>query len=295
MRVIWLSVGLLATFIVVLIALDEPEPDQTLVSPVAAVPDNPFVEEESPAQSSPVNIDLAVLPAAVDKIPQTASEGVASQSNISSAQMEESGILSDQPSAVITKTVSETSSLPAGSAKVATQSLSQSSTPPIVKEVASGDSPLNEVAVEKEAESDASDHKKLGLAMMVLEKENKKNKVAVIVHESNSQTLTEKEIKALYLDRMTRWQDGTRVMLYNLPLGDKIRDKFSTSVLKMSALEADSQETKRRELHINANQVEVKSKNVVVSYVEQHPNAVAYVPLSLVRDKSNVKVILTIP
>ena len=97
------------------------------------------------------------------------------------------------------------------------------------------------------------------------------------------------------MDRLTRWKDGSRVMLYNLPLGDKFREKFSETILEMTALEADTAENKRRELHINANEVEVKAKNIVVSYVEQHPNSVAYVPLSMVRERSSVKVILTIP
>jgi len=64
--------------------------------------------------------------------------------------------------------------------------------------------------------------------------------------------------------------------------------------LNMSALQADEEESIRRDNNAAINPVRVKAKNIVVSYVERNPNAIAYVPLSLIRDKSNVKVIMTL-
>jgi hypothetical protein len=269
MRVIWISVGI---FLVVGIAgyvMFEPEIKESLVASQQAAVENPFVENTKSNESTKSDIDLAVLP--IQPTQQTLpTDG--SSSNAASAQISSSPEQSSQTIDISEKTNKEND-----------QAILIEDTSPTVAGQA-----------ESDAEAD-KEKKKLGPSMLVFEREKKKNKVAVIIHENNSQQLTAKEIKALYLDRLTRWSDGSRVMLYNLPLGDKYRDMFSKSVLKMTALEADKQEIKRRELRIKANDVEVKSKNVVISYVEQHPNAVAYVPLSLVREKSGVKVVFTIP
>jgi len=271
MRVIWISVALSAVFLVALFAFYEPQPNQAQLATgeaaVAAI-DNPFVDEKAHDNTANKQVELAVLP--VEQV------------------------------APANKNAPIDSSIAASPEQALAQSPDTESSPPSVTVAKVGeivasvsDNPVP-IAVEEPKQNEKNE-KKPGLAMIALEKEQQKNKIAVIVHETNPQKLTEKEIKALYLDRLTRWQDGSRVMLYDLPLGDKYRDKFSRSILNMTALEADKQESRRRELRIKGNDVEVKAKNVVVSYVEQHPNAVAYVPLNLVRDKASVKIVLTIP
>lgn len=271
MRVIWISTGLLVAFIVVLVAFYEPEPElHQEASAEASLPVDPFVEEKSDQSGNVDNnvanndIELAVLPTKPDT--QLQDDVAADQIQQVKNQPEKAN--KDQPG-------NEVASTNIVDANVTAENV--------------------ESLVVAKVQEPVKETKKLGPAMVVFEREKNRDKVAVIVHESNTQKLTEKEIKALYLDRLTRWQDGSRVVLFDLPLGDKYRDKFSKSILKMTALEADLQETKRRQLRIKANDVEVKAKNVIVSYVEQNPNAVAYVPLNLVREKSNVKVILTIP
>ena len=261
MRIIWISAGLLLVVIVAGFVMLEPGASSLLPgaqnSSPQAVVENPFVENPSTDNSADTTINLAALPSSPDASPAT-----------------------DSTSPAIDTPVSEEDS-------VATAAVNEPVKTPEPAEKA--------VAVKEQQVVAEKPEKKLGLSMLALEKEKKKNKVAVIVHQNNNHKLSEKEIKALYLDHLTRWRDGSKVMLYNLPLGDKYRDKFSESILKMTALEADEHESKRRQLRIKVNDVEVKAKNVIVSYVEQHPNAVAYVPLNLVREKSNVKVVLTIP
>jgi hypothetical protein len=63
----------------------------------------------------------------------------------------------------------------------------------------------------------------------------------------------------------------------------------------MSALEADAAESQRRGNNLVVNPVQIKAKNIVISYVERDPNAIAYVPLSMVREKSSIKVVMTLP
>ena len=275
MRVVWISVGLLGVFLVALLTFSEPKPEVARVAETnenQSTIESPFVEESSVESPKDKRVELAKLPTTSDSTPVAGVANTVPPNTVNLIEKPEEKT-AEVNSPEIVSPVNVESVAPA--------------------KVASTPEKLETKTTENTQPPETS--KKLGLAMIVLEKERKKNKIAVIVHETNTQELTEKEIKALYLDRMTRWQDGSKVMLFNLPLGDKYRDKFSTSILKMTALEADKQEAKRRELHIKANDVEVKSKNVVVSYVEQNPNAVAYVPLNLVREKSNVKVVLTIP
>lgn len=269
MRVIWISTGLLGVFLVALFAFYEPQPDEgQLANSGPTVIDNPFVEEKVQDDTANKQVELAVLPA--EQVTPSNKNNAPDNSIIASPGQTspQDPEIKSNPSIVNVEKAEEV--------------------------VASVSDNPESIVLEKPKQIEEKG-KKPGLAMIVLEKEQQKNKIAVIVHETNPQKLTEKEIKALYLDRLTRWQDGSRVMLYDLPLGDKYRDKFSRSILNMTALEADKQEARRRELRIKGNDVEVKAKNVVVSYVEQHPNAVAYVPLNLVRDKSSVKIVLTIP
>ncbi len=278
MRVIWISLGLSAVFLVALFAFYEPQQDQALLTAGdPPVINNPFVEEITASGSADKQVDLAVLP--VGQNDASSPANVAENTTLP-ATTSVANVAAEKKETI-------TASLPDNNAN-------QGGAPVVNEPVETGVASSNASVADEPVQKD-KEEKKLGLAMLAFEKEKQKNKVAVIVHETNSQKLTEKEIKALYLDRLTRWQDGSKVMLYDLPLGDKYRDKFSQSVLKMTALEADKQESKRRELRIKANDVEVKAKNVIVSYVEQHPNAVAYVPLNLVREKAGVKIVLTIP
>ena len=274
MRVFWISVGLLAGFLIALFAFVEPQPE---VAPLAVTEqklssDSPFAEDVPVSAEKDSQVQLAVLPAS------TSGSSTDSNTQPPTRNTSGSGVVTPVSVAMADKTKAS-----------ATVAVAPGSTAENAAES------IETIVVDKPQPEQPATVKKPGLSMIVLEKERQKNKIAVIVHETNMQKLTENDIKALYLDRITRWQDGSRVILFNLPLGDKYREKFSETVLKMTALEADKQETKRRELRIKANDVEVKSKNVVVSYVEQHPNAVAYVPLNLVRDRSNVKVVFTIP
>ena len=287
MRVIWISIVLFAALVVAGIWLYEPDAGTAMPAAIEKSLNNPFAEEETAS----TDVELPALPQEPVAVAASnvAGSAVAGSTNAGAALVENS-VASNEP---VQGSVSENlSNKPVLS--------DQPDTPAVVGKVVSNaaeqDSnadPGNETTIGKT--DGETEPPKLGLAMLELQKENNRNKIAVIVHADNPQELTAEEIKAMYMDRLTRWEDGSKVMLYNLPLGDKFREKFSKNILNMTALEADSAELQRRELKINANPVYVKAKNIVVSYVEQNPNAVAYVPLVMVREKSNVKVIMTIP
>ena len=123
----------------------------------------------------------------------------------------------------------------------------------------------------------------------------KSDRVAVIVHINNKKNVTLNDIKNMYMEKLIHWRNGSKISLYNLPLGDKSRERFSKHVLKMTSLKADQMELKRQEDLQSSNPPRVKAKNIIVSYVERDTNAIAYVPLSLIRASAQVKVVMTIP
>ena len=281
MRVIWISIVLFVVLVVAGIGLYEPDNDPVAPAAIEKPLDNPFAEERTASN----DVDLPALPRQSLPVEANITEPQSGAENsVSSIDSIEDSTIDNPPTEPMLPGVSK----PQNAVGEISNNVNTA-----VKTVSSTDS-VNQ-AVLQTTENELANAPKLGLAMLELEKENKRNKVAVIVHQDNPQQLTVEDIKAMYMDRLTRWQDGSKVMLYNLPLGDKFREKFSQNILNMTALQADSEELQRRELNIKVNPVEVKAKNIVISYVEQHPNAVAYVPLVMVREKSNVKVIMTIP
>jgi len=120
-------------------------------------------------------------------------------------------------------------------------------------------------------------------------------KIAIIVNVQNKQDITKAELKNIYMNDITHWRDGSKIALYNLPLGDKWREKFSRGVLNMSALDADRTESNRKSVDNAFSPGYVKAKNIIVSYIERNPHAIAYVPLSAVKKNSQVNVLMTLP
>jgi len=121
------------------------------------------------------------------------------------------------------------------------------------------------------------------------------DKIAIIVHRGNDDTISIADLKNIYLDRITHWDNGANIALYNLPLDDRWREVFSQSILNMSALDAANAESNRAITNKVGNLSHTKKVNLVVSYVARNPNAIAYVPLSMLRENTRVKVVMTLP
>ncbi len=271
MRVIWISVFLFLVVFGISVVLHEPaeNPQEQQPAQEATNAADPFIEDELPNKQ----VELAALPA--EQAQESATSSPELQQHVDAAAVEQlpdqNAIAPSEPDEQVSMLTSEETDADNKASLV----------------------PVNEVGA-PEAES-SPQTKPLGLLARSIEQKKNQNKIAVIVHQQNDQLLTIDEIRAMYMDRITQWQDGSKIMLYNLPLGDRHREKFSKNILNMTALEADEAESQRREHNAAINPVRVKAKNIVVSYVERDPNAIAYVPLSMVREKSNVKVIATLP
>ena len=263
MRVIWISIGIFITVFAIAFGLHDPDADSPFFASEQTKPqiENPFVEGE------PENNQADLTASSENKQQENL------QSNVNQT------LNSQEDVAVFAPSNGAVDSIQKSADGIDNQTLESNID--------------QEPAVVAQSEP-TTQKKQLGLLARSAELRRNANKVAVIVHQENDQPLTEQEIRAMYMDRLTHWKDGSKVMLYNLPLGDKHREKFSQHVLNMSALQADEAEMQRRDNNMAINPVRVKAKNIVVSYVERNPNAIAYVPLSLVRDRYNVKVVMTL-
>ncbi|WP_455220310.1 hypothetical protein [Kaarinaea lacus] len=273
MRVLWISVFIFLVIILISLVLYEPAEIPLLQQSrlEASPPTDPFITDEVHDKQ----VELAALPE--DPQQASVSSPEVSESSEDSATLEAAHNFTDTSAEQTNNDVVAATGL---SIETATEEVGSRAETNDVGTVVSGSPPKT---------------KPKGLLARSIERKKNQNKLAVIVNLENDQQLTIEEIKAMYMDRITHWEDGSKIMLYNLPLGDSHREKFSRNILNMSALEADEAESQRREHNLAINTVRVKNKNIVVSYVERNPNAIAYVPLSMVREKSHVKVIATLP
>ncbi len=121
------------------------------------------------------------------------------------------------------------------------------------------------------------------------------NGVVVIVNKANTQALSRSDVSNIYRDRITRWPSGERILAFNLPLESGERQRFSTEILAMSPLDAETELSNRTITNRSQNEYRTKNVQVVVSYVERHANAIGYVPAAAVGDNDNVRVVFSLP
>jgi len=116
-------------------------------------------------------------------------------------------------------------------------------------------------------------------------------KVAVIVNSANTQALSKLDIKNIYSDIVTTWENGKTISVYNLPLKSPAREKFSRGVLKMSASSAEMELNNLKITNRMKNPQKEKREKLVVSIVARNPDAVGYVSASLVENKTGIRVL----
>lgn len=291
MRIMWISTGLCLALLVVFFGVYEPGPDEQQSANADQAQDvtaNPFAGDEPGTEDT--NVKLAALPASAAKPVNNAAPD---EATARSAPQVQDNVGHE------TDTDTDTDKGAAGFARqqiaaAAGQTVAALDSDNTGEITAKDGAPSGETDGAATKHDQATRHR-ASVTVSSFLNDPDDDTIAVIVHSSNQQSLSSAEIRAMYMDKLTRWNDGSRVTLYNLPLGDQDREKFSKSILEMTALEADKLETQRREQHKTVNPVKVKAKNIVVSYIERHPHAIGYVPLSEVNERSNVRVLMTIP
>ena len=119
--------------------------------------------------------------------------------------------------------------------------------------------------------------------------------LVVIVNKANFSAFTRADISNIYRDRITRWPSGERILVLNLPLDNGERQRFSTEILDMSPLDAATEWSNRTITNRAQNEYRTKNADVVVSYIQHHPNAIGYVPAAAISDADSVRVVFSIP
>lgn len=116
--------------------------------------------------------------------------------------------------------------------------------------------------------------------------------IVVIVNSANEQALTEQDIKNIYSDIVTHWENGKRIHLYNLPAKDDARDTFSRTVFGQSTREIMQEESNRKITNTIKNPSITKRASLITAIVARDKDAIGYLPKNQLRSDSNVRIVL---
>ena len=119
--------------------------------------------------------------------------------------------------------------------------------------------------------------------------------VVVIVNAGNNDRVTAETILAIYSDTRRNWSNGSKVAIYELPVKASAREAFSKAVLNKTAEEAQADWFRRKMDHSIKTMPSVKQDKLVVRFVSKYPDAIGYVPVSLIAGQSDVRVVMRIP
>ena len=118
--------------------------------------------------------------------------------------------------------------------------------------------------------------------------------IAIVVNKQNQQTLTERDVKNIYSDIVTEWDNGKRIKVLNLPVDSDARETFSQRLFGESAQRMAAAESNRKITNTIKNPSSTKSDRLVVKLVSRNPDAIGYIPLELLDETDNVRVVLRI-
>ena len=118
--------------------------------------------------------------------------------------------------------------------------------------------------------------------------------VVIIVNSKNNQSITEEDIKNLYTDKITSWNDGKKIIVYNLPVNSRTREIFSYKLLHKSPSQAATAASNRVITNVIRNSTETKTARLVVSTVSKNPTAIGYTTYKNVKGKNNLRIIMAV-
>jgi ABC-type phosphate transport system substrate-binding protein len=120
--------------------------------------------------------------------------------------------------------------------------------------------------------------------------------MAVVVNKNNPvASLSIAQIKRIYQDGMVRWPGGDKIKVYDLPVDNPGRVRFSKEVLGKAADRVASEWANKKVTNTAKNPPRiVKSKVLMLYKVSKSKSAIGYLPLSMAKGKAMVKVMATI-
>ena len=132
------------------------------------------------------------------------------------------------------------------------------------------------------------------LSLVVMQNAFGGESVVIIVNAANTQHMSEQQIKNIYSDIVTHWDNGDKIEVYNLHVDDESREVFSQKVFGESARKLASAELNRKITNTIKNPSRTKSARLVAKLVAKKPNAIGYIPLSVAKEVPNVRIVLQI-
>ena len=118
--------------------------------------------------------------------------------------------------------------------------------------------------------------------------------VVVIVNAANTQELSEQQVKNIYADIVTEWDNGKKITVYNLRVDHESREAFSQKVFGESAQRMAAAELNRKITNTIKNPSRTKSARLVEKLVGKNPDAIGYIPASMAQGNPDIRVVLQI-
>ena len=116
--------------------------------------------------------------------------------------------------------------------------------------------------------------------------------VVVIVNKANQQSLSQQDIKNIYGDIVFQWENGSRIAVYNLPVNSEERETFSKKLFGESAQRMAAEESNRKITNTIKNPSKTKRARLVAQLVAKNSDAIGYIPLSMLDQSADVRVVL---
>ena len=134
----------------------------------------------------------------------------------------------------------------------------------------------------------------LSLSLLAAHHAMASESVVVIVNKDNQQKLSQQDIKNIYGDIVFQWKNKQRITVYNLPVDSQAREAFSQKIFGETAQRMAAEESNRKITNTINNPTITKRDRLVAKLVAKNPNAIGYIPASLLDQEADVRVILRI-
>jgi ABC-type phosphate transport system substrate-binding protein len=127
----------------------------------------------------------------------------------------------------------------------------------------------------------------LALLLLAPAGAEERDPIAVIVHPERRADLSIDDVAQIYLRRKRFWSDGSPVVPLNLSSTDPLRKRFSRVVLRQDAQRL-AEYWNRQYFYGVFPPATLASAEAMRRYVAADPNAIGYVPSSLVDDSVRI-------
>jgi ABC-type phosphate transport system substrate-binding protein len=127
----------------------------------------------------------------------------------------------------------------------------------------------------------------LALLLLAPARAEERDPIAVIVHPERRADLSIDDVAQIYLRRKRFWSDGSPVVPLNLSSTDPLRKRFSRVVLRQDAQRL-AEYWNRQYFYGVFPPATLASAEAMRRYVAADPNAIGYVPSSLVDDSVRI-------